>query len=102
MVAWLVPVALFWALSALYLGGAAIRFEGADGPRQLIGLLLHFVAYLVIYGVLRAVLGGMLGPVFGGIVFPIIIASVLLPAAGKLAFRLVGVSIVSDAHAAHG
>ena len=40
---------------------------------------------------------GVLGSIFGGIVIPAIVASILIPALGKLAFRLVGVRIISAA-----
>ena len=56
MFEWLVPVALFWTLAAMYLGGAEIRFEGRDGPLQLAGLALHFAAFLGAWAVLRMVL----------------------------------------------
>ena len=62
------PIALFWTLAAMYLGGAAIHIDGGGGGRQIGGLLLHFVAYLVVYAILRAVLSGLLGPAFGGVV----------------------------------
>lgn len=97
VIAWLVPVALFWILAALYLGGAAIRIEGGGGPQHLGGLLLLFVAYLVTYGVLRAVLSGLAGAIVGGILIPAILASILLPFLAKLTFKVFGVAI-SPAH----
>ena len=97
MVAWLVPISIFWTFAAVYLGGSPLRFEGGGGLTQTVGLLLHFVAYLVVYAVLRIALMGVAGPIFGGIVFPALVASILLPILGKLVFRLVGVRIVSTA-----
>ena len=44
MLAWLVPIAVFWSLAALYVGGAAINIEGGGGGRQTSGLLLLFAA----------------------------------------------------------
>jgi hypothetical protein len=93
VVAWLVPVALFWTLSALYLGGAAIRIEGGGGAQHMGGLLVLFVAYLVVYGILRLVLSGLAGAVIGGIVVPAVLTSMALPFLAKLTFRLFGVSI---------
>ena len=97
MIPWLVPISIFWTLVAVYLGGSPLRFEGGGGLMQTIGLLLHFVAYLVVYAVLRIVLMGVAGPIFGGIVFPALVASILIPILGKLVFRLVGVRIISTA-----
>lgn len=97
MIPWLVPISIFWTFAAVYLGGSPLRFEGGGGAMQTIGLLLHFVAYLVVYAVLRIVLMGVAGPIFGGIVFPALVASILIPILGKLVFRLVGVRIVSTA-----
>jgi len=93
LVPWLIPIALFWTLAALYLGGAAIHIEGGAGARQLGGLLLNFVAYLGVYALLRAVLIGPVGAIVGGIVVPIVVTSSLLPLLAKLAFRVVGVRI---------
>lgn len=95
MVPWLVPIALFWPLAALYLGGAAITMEGGGGVRQASGLLLHFVSYLGIYALLRAGLSGLIGPVLGGVVVPIVLTSILLPVLAKLAFGIAGVRLSS-------
>lgn len=102
VVAWLVPVALFWTLSAMYLGGASLRIEGGGAFQHLGGLLVTFAAYLVVYGILRAILSGVAGSVVGGVVFPIIVTSIALPFLTNLAFRLFGVSItaVSRGHEA--
>ena len=97
MIPWLVPVSLFWTFTAVYLGGSPVHIEGGGGVRQTLGLLLHFVAYLIAYAVVRTVFMGILGAIVGGIVIPLIVASILIPVLGKLAFRLVGVRIVSGA-----
>lgn len=93
MVAWLVPIALFWPLAAMYLGGAAITIEGGGGVRQMGGLFLHFATYLLVYALLRAGLSALIGPVLGGIVVPIVVASALVPLLGRLSFRALGVRI---------
>ena len=95
MVPWLIPIALFWILAALYLGGTAIHIEGGGGGRQIGGLLLHFAAYVGVYALLRAVLSGPVGPILGGVVVPIVVTSSLLPLLAKLAFRVMGVRITS-------
>ena len=93
MLPWLIPVALFWTLAALYLGGASISFEGGGGGRQLSGLFLLFAIFLVLYGVLRMILGRFLGPAMGGVVIPVLMVSVTLPFLAKLAFKVAGVNI---------
>ena len=94
MLVWLLPIALFWLLAALYLGAAPISMEGGGAMQQLIGLLLYYAVYLGVYAGLRAVLLAPFGEVFGGIVFPLVVASALTPIMGKLSFRAVGVRIV--------
>ena len=93
MVAWLVPIALFWPLAALYVGGAAIKIEGGGGGRQLLGLLLLFTSYLGVYALCRMFLTGFAGAALGGIVFPVLIASIAIPTLTKVMFKLVGVSV---------
>ena len=93
MLVWLVPVALFWGLAAIYLGGAPIHIRGGGGWRQIGGLLLSFAAYLGVYAGLRTLTLGALGAILGGIVAPLILTSMLLPLLIKLTFRLVGVRI---------
>lgn len=93
MVAWLVPISVFWPLAALYLGGAPITIEGGGGVRQIGGLFLHFAAYLLAYGLLRAGFSVLIGPVLGGVIIPIVVASALIPLLGRLSFRAVGVRI---------
>jgi hypothetical protein len=95
MVEWLVPVSIFWILSALYLGGAAIRFEGGGGPRQLAGLVIQLVLFLVAWAVLRAILRGVTGQIFA-VVFATLLVTIALPFIARLGFRLAGVRISSD------
>ncbi len=94
MVSWLIPISLFWTLAAMYLGGAPIDIEGGGGPRQLLGLLLHFVVFMVVWAVARMLVAGLMGPVFS-VVFAALVAVILLPTLARLAFRLVGVRITS-------
>ena len=93
MLAWLVPIAVFWSLAALYLGGAAINIEGGGGGRQTSGLLLLFASYLGVYTVAGMALTGIAGAAFGGIVFPVLIASISIPLLTRVTFKLVGVSV---------
>ena len=93
MLAWLVPIAVFWSLAALYLGGAAINIEGGGGGRQTSGLLLLFASYLGVYTICGLALTGVAGTAFGGIVFPVLIASISIPLLTRVMFKLVGVSV---------
>ena len=100
MVEWVSAIAMFWAIAALYLGGFQIRFEGGDGPRQLVGLLICFALYLVVFGVLRMALAGPLGPVVS-VIAAVLVACALIPVVSRLAFRLVGVRIARAVAAHH-
>ena len=93
MLAWLVPIAVFWSLAALYLGGAAINIEGGGGGRQTLGLLLLFASYLGVYTICGLALTSVAGAAFGGIVFPVLIASISIPLLTRVMFKLVGVSV---------
>ncbi len=101
MLIWLIPVALFWGLAAVYLGGAPIRITGGGGLNQVAGLVLNFAAYLGVYAAIRTVLSGVLGAVIGGLVVPLLVASALIPLLAKFTFRVVGVRITSDSEEAH-
>lgn len=90
MVEWLVPVSLFWALSALYLGGGHVRIEGG-ALRQFIGLLDTFVLYLVVWWVVRMLARG--AGVIPSILIATAIASLLLPVLSKVGFRIMGVRL---------
>jgi hypothetical protein len=90
---WLVPIAVFWSLAALYVGGAAINIEGGGGGRQTLGLLLLFASYLGVYAVSGMVLAGVAGAAFGVIVFPLLIASIAMPLLTRVTFKIVGVSV---------
>lgn len=93
MLAWLVPISLFWVMAALYLGGMNIRIEGGGGLKQLLGLFVTFALFLVVYGLLRMALGGPLGAVLGGVVLPALLSVLLLPLTARLGFRVAGVRI---------
>jgi hypothetical protein len=93
VVAWLVPIAVFWSLSALYVGGAAINIEGGGGGRQTLGLLLLFASYLGVYTICGMALTSVAGVAIGGIVLPVLIASISIPLLTRVTFKLVGVSV---------
>lgn len=98
MLEWLIPIALFWTMAALYLGGMGVDVEGGSGVRQLLGLVLTFVVFLVVWGVLHTVLGG-LNAVLGGLVVPTVLTILALPLVARIGFRIVGVRVRRvDAH----
>lgn len=92
MVAWLVPVSMFWLVAALYLGGFDLEIEGGGGLRQFLGLILSFVLFVAVFRVLGMVLAGV-GPSLGGIVLPTVLSVALLPLITRLGFLPVGVRI---------
>ena len=72
---------------------------GGKGVTQVLGLLLSFVLFMVVWQLLhRAFLG--LGEILGGIVIASFIASALLPAVAWLAYKMVGVT-VTPTHGGH-
>jgi hypothetical protein len=92
VIGWLPAIAFYWTFAALYLGGAAIEIEGGGGGRQLIGLLLHFVVFLVVFGLARALFGvGLPDPLAVGLGLVVGVASFAMTA--KLTFLVVGVRI---------
>ena len=99
MIFWLPAVALYWTLAALYLGGAAIDIEGGGPGRQIAGILLHFVAFIAVFGLAKFLLQYLVGDALG-VALGLVVASILLPITAKLTFRLVGVRITSSRVAA--
>jgi hypothetical protein len=99
VVEWLAPIALFWTMASMYLGGFQIRIEGGSGLQQIIGLIITFALYLGAYTLLHMALRGVVGTVFS-VIFACLIASLLMPILARIGFRLVGVRI-SKAAAAH-
>lgn len=91
MAVWLIPVCLFATLSALYLGGAPIRMENG-GRRELVGLLLSLVLYLVAWAALRTVLRGPLGGT-PALIAASVLTVIALPLLCLAGFRIVGVRI---------
>jgi hypothetical protein len=99
MIAWLVPVSMFWLVAALYLGGFNLEIEGGGGLRQFVGLLVSFVLFVVVFRVLGMALGGV-GPWLGRIVLPAVLSVALLPIITRAGFSPVGVKI-RKGHAGH-
>ncbi len=95
----LLPVMLFWLLIALYIGGWPVDLRGGRGVQQVIGLVLSFVLFVVVWKLLHALFVGV-GAVLGGIVITSFIAAALLPLVSWIGFKMVGVT-VTKVHSAH-
>ena len=96
MLPWLIAISLFWPLAALYLGGAAIHFEGGGGLRQAGGLLVSFTLFMVAWVLLRMAAEGPLGTILG-LIAATLVACFLIPFLCKLCFRALGVRIARGA-----
>lgn len=92
MVEWLAPIALFWTVAALYLGGFRLEIRGGGGFRQFLGVFDTFVLYLVVWWLIHWLLRGALGAV-GSIAAACIIATVFLPILSRVGFGILGVRI---------
>lgn len=103
---WLIPFCLFFVLAAVFLGGTTLRIEGGGGPRQVLGLLLSLVLYMVVWSVLRLALQQLM-PSAWHLVPSTVLGAGLLPAEVWLAYRILGVRLArgaaQEAHApGHG
>lgn len=96
MVEWLVPVSLFWTLTALYLGGFRLDIQDGPGYRNLGGLLLTFVLFLVVWWAVRTGLGAAL-PLVAAVAVAALVAGLLLPVLTRVGFRVMGLRIRSAA-----
>lgn len=93
IVEWAIAISLFWLVAALFLGGGPIRIHGGGGPRQLLGLLLVFAAFLAVWKLLVAGLTGLIPVRFLAVVVASLVASGLVPPLCWALFRPLGVRI---------
>jgi hypothetical protein len=100
MLEWLTPICFFWLAAAIYLGGMAVDVEGGSGLRQILGLLVTFVLFLVVWKVWSLLLGGI-APVLGDLVLPTVLSALLLPLVSRAGFGLMGVRVRRKEHEAH-
>ncbi len=100
MLEWLIPVCFFWMAAAIYLGGMAVDVEGGNGARQVMGLLVTFVLFLVTWKILGLVLGGV-AKVLGDLVLSTIVSALLLPILSRAGFGLLGVRVRRQEREAH-
>ena len=94
------PISLFPILAAVFLGGWHIDLHGGSGRREVLGLLISTVVWVVLWHLLHSLFLGF-GPVLGGVVIASFVAAVLLPAVCWLGYKLVGVSITKGHAGAH-
>jgi len=90
---WLLPIGLFWVVAAVQFGGL-IDAENGSGIQQFVGILLTLGIFLVVWYALRVALGGE--GLLRREVLPSGVALLALGRIGRIAFRLVGVRIVSS------
>ncbi len=95
----MLPLSLFWIIEATYLGGWPVDVHGGKGFQQVLGLLITYVLWVVVWHGLNLLLTPI-GAVLGGIVFTSFLAAFLTPLVSWLGFKIVGVSIrkVAAAH----
>lgn len=100
MVEWLIPMSAFFPFAALYLGALRIEPGGGRGLQQVLGLLITFAVYLILWRLLHAALGG-LGPILGGVVITTVVTTLLLPLEARLGYRVAGVKLKRIAASGH-
>ncbi len=89
---WLVPVCLFWVLTAIYLGGCPVEVVGGNGFRQVMGVFDSYVLYILVLCILLAILGGIGGMLWGTVV-PTILATLALPLIIWVGYIIMGVRV---------
>ena len=98
---WLIPISLFWILAAVYFGGFNISIVGGSGFRQVLGLLVTYLLFLVAWGLLRLALGHLGENFLLKGVAPTLITMLALPLVGRAGFGVLGVRIHRGGAAAH-
>ncbi len=89
---WLLPICLFWILTALYLGGFPVEVVGGNGFRQVMGVIDSYVLFILVWALLRAVLGGLGGLLWTAVV-PTILVSLALPLILWAGYIVMGVRV---------
>lgn len=90
---WLVPITLFWTLTALYVGGM-VEATGGGPVRQILALLVSFVLFLVAWGVLRIPFGSM-HPILH-LAIPSVLSVIALPLVVRLGHMGLGIRLRAD------
>lgn len=90
---WLLPICLYWPLTAGYLGGFPVEVRGDSALRQFLSIIDSFILFLLVWVGLRAVLSGVGGP-FWRLVVPSIVSIVALPLILRVGHLILGLRIV--------
>lgn len=90
IVRWTTAIALFWVVSAMFLGGAPMRIRPAGALRELGALLLSFAAYLAVWRLLLSVTGTFL-PEFVDFLAATVVSAPAVPLLQYALFRALGV-----------
>lgn len=89
VVRWVVAIALFWLVSAMFIGGGPMRIRPAGALRELGALLLSFAAYLAVWRLLLSATGAFL-PEFVDFVAATVFSAPFILLLEYGFFRLVG------------
>jgi hypothetical protein len=92
---WVLPIGLFWPVASIYLGGM-LELQGGGPARQLIGLLVSLVAFLLLWWVLGRLLAPV-GPVLGKVVLATLLSVIAMPVLIYVGYRVVGIRVVRAA-----
>ncbi|HSJ15157.1 MAG TPA: hypothetical protein VK939_12125 [Longimicrobiales bacterium] len=90
VVEWLVPICFFWILTSLIIGGSDLEIRGG-AVQQLLGLVLTFAIYLLVWALVRMVARGT--GVTTSVLIATAVASLLLPVLTRIGFRITGVRL---------
>jgi hypothetical protein len=96
----LVPMTMFFTMTALYLGGMSVDIAGGSGGRQVLSLIVMFVLFMGVWFGLHLALGGATGGMIMRVVVPTVITVPLIPIFARVAFMILGMR-VEKGHAAH-
>lgn len=89
----LLATGLFWVIASVQLGGL-IDAEDGSGMQQVLGLIVTFVLYMLVFYGIRAVTGSLHPLLAFGL--PLAIPMLALGWIARAGFRVVGVKIVES------
>lgn len=99
MLEWLIPIGGFWFVAVALLGSGPADVEGGSGLGQVIGLIVSYVLFVLVWAGARAAFGGM--GFAGRVLLPTVLAVVLYPFLAWVAFKIVGVRLKRGSAAHH-
>jgi hypothetical protein len=101
MVEWLVPVSLFWALVALYIGGLSTSIADGSAARQVLGPFVTFLLFLLLWWAVRTGLGMLSEGFVTRLLLPTVLALAALPLIARAGFGILGISVAPGGAPAH-